>query len=111
MSKFKKSYKQYVMNIDRNNSWNAYNKTINHPSFNKRLKKTENLETAKGILVEAFGYYVSLLKSYQIDMSRVQYYRSYKFLNSLKKSNFKKLKNLKSSWNNGKFLSPQILIN
>ena len=97
--------KRYSMIADRKNSWIALNKTMLNKNFNKRIRNIKNVDEGHLILKEAFSNYKTLAKGYQIEWSLVNSFNSYKQIEVLSKSKFRKIQHLQDGWNNMKFLS------
>lgn len=97
--------KRYAVIADRKNSWIALNKTMVNKNFNKRIKNAKTVEEGHLVLKEAFANYKTLTKGYQVNWSLVNKYQSYKHMETLSRSKFRKIEHLRDSWINTTFLS------
>ena len=97
--------KRYSMIEDRTNSWKALHKVMTNKSLNRRIKNIKTVEEGHLILKEAFSTYKNLSKGYQINWSQINKFKSYKHMETLSRSKFRKVEHLRESWSNTKFMS------
>lgn len=97
--------KRYSMIEDRTNSWRALHKVMTNKSFNRRIKNIKTVEEGHLILKEVFSTYKNLSKGYQVNWSQINKFKSYKHMETLSRSKFRKVEHLRESWSNTKFMS------